>query len=51
MTPETVHLRYVEMSLAALASKVSVDDTQLKAYYDDQKTKTPERTCSPSSAA
>jgi peptidyl-prolyl cis-trans isomerase D len=47
MTPETVHLRYVELSLAALASKVSVDDTQLKAYYDDQKAKTPERYVQP----
>jgi peptidyl-prolyl cis-trans isomerase D len=43
MTPETVDLRYVEISLAQLASKVSVDDAQLKAYYDEQKQKTPER--------
>src|SRR3984957_7446420 len=42
MTPETVDLHYVEISLAQLASKVNVDDAQLKAYYDEQKTKTPE---------
>lgn len=43
MTPETVNLRYVELSLAQLGSKVSVDDAQLKAFYEEQKTKTPER--------
>jgi peptidyl-prolyl cis-trans isomerase D len=43
MTPETVDLRYVEISLSAIASKVSVDDAQLKSYYDEQKAKTPER--------
>src|SRR6202040_3284221 len=43
MTPETVDLRYVEISLSQLASKVSVDDAQLKTYYDEQKVKTPER--------
>ena len=43
MTPETVHLRYVEISLGQLESKVNVDDAQLRAYYDEQKTKTPER--------
>jgi peptidyl-prolyl cis-trans isomerase D len=43
MTPETVNLRYVEISLGALESKVKVDDAQLHAYYDEQKTKTPER--------
>jgi peptidyl-prolyl cis-trans isomerase D len=42
MTPETVDLHYVEISLAQLGSKVNVDDAQLKAYYDEQKTKTPE---------
>ena len=47
MTPETVNLRYVEISLAELASKVSVDDAQLKAYYEEQKTKTPERYVQP----
>src|SRR5258708_22894008 len=43
MTPETVNLRYVEISLSQLASKVSVDDAQLKTYYDEQKVKAPER--------
>jgi len=47
MTPETVDLRYAEISLAQLASKVSVDDAQLQAYYDEQKTKTPERFIQP----
>ena len=43
MTPETVNLRYIEISLTQLESKVNVDDAQLKAYYEEQKTKTPER--------
>jgi peptidyl-prolyl cis-trans isomerase D len=43
MTPETVNLQYVELSLADLDSKVNVDDAQLKAYYEEQKTKTPDR--------
>ncbi len=43
MSPETVQLRYVEVSLTQLAGKVSVDDAQLKAYYEEQKAKTPER--------
>ena len=47
MTPETVNLRYVEISLAALAAKVSVDDAQLKAFFEEQKTKTPERYTQP----
>ncbi len=47
MTPETVDLRYVELSLAQLAAKVTVSDAQLKAYYEDQKTKTPERFIQP----
>jgi peptidyl-prolyl cis-trans isomerase D len=42
-----VDLRYVEISLSQLASKVSVDDAQLKAYYDEQKVKTPERFTEP----
>src|SRR5271155_2501548 len=42
MTPETVNLRYVELSLAQLAGTVKVDDAQLKAYYEEQKAKTPE---------
>jgi peptidyl-prolyl cis-trans isomerase D len=47
MTPETVNLRVVEISLADLESKVSVDDAQLKAYFEEQKTKTPERFTQP----
>jgi peptidyl-prolyl cis-trans isomerase D len=47
MTPETVNVRYVELSLPELASKVNVDDAQLKAYYDEQKAKTPERYVQP----
>jgi peptidyl-prolyl cis-trans isomerase D len=47
MTPETVNLRYVEISLGSLESKVKVDDAQLKAYYDEQKAKTPERYTQP----
>ena len=47
MTPETVSLRYVEISLNALASKVGADDAQLKTYYDDQKAKTPDRFTQP----
>ena len=43
MTPESVTLRYVEVSLAQLAGKVAVDDAQLKTYYDEQKVKTPDR--------
>jgi peptidyl-prolyl cis-trans isomerase D len=47
MTPETVDLRYVELSLAQLSSKVVVNDDQLKTYYEEQKTKTPERFVQP----
>jgi peptidyl-prolyl cis-trans isomerase D len=43
MTPETVNLRYVEVSMEQLESKVTVDDAVLKAYYEEQKLKTPER--------
>ena len=43
MSPETINLRYVEISLDALAAKVSVDDAQLKAYFEEQKAKMPER--------
>jgi peptidyl-prolyl cis-trans isomerase D len=43
LTPETVNVRYVEISLAALSDKIKVDDAQLKTYYDEQKAKTPER--------
>ena len=51
MTPETVNLRYVEISLAELASKVTVDDAQLQAYYEEQKARRRSATCSPSSDA
>jgi peptidyl-prolyl cis-trans isomerase D len=47
MTPETVDLRYLEISMAQLESKVKVDDAQLKAYYEEQKAKTPERFTQP----
>ena len=47
MTPETVTLRYVEVSLAELAAKVSVDEAKLKAYYEEQKSKNPERYVQP----
>ena len=47
MTPETVNLRYVEISLADLSAKVKVDDAQLKSYYEEQKTKSPERFTEP----
>jgi peptidyl-prolyl cis-trans isomerase D len=42
MTPETVALRYVEVNLNDLAAQVPVDDAKLRAYYEEQKTKTPE---------
>jgi peptidyl-prolyl cis-trans isomerase D len=47
MTPETVDLHYVEISLAQLSAKVSVSDEQLKTYYEEQKSKTPERFTQP----
>jgi peptidyl-prolyl cis-trans isomerase D len=47
MTPETVDLRYVELSLADLESKVTVDEPALKAYYEEQKAKTPDRYTQP----
>ena len=42
MTPETVDLRYIELSLAKLAAAVPVGDAQLRAYYEDQKAKNPQ---------
>jgi peptidyl-prolyl cis-trans isomerase D len=42
-----VNLRYVEISLSALEANVKVDDAQLRAYYDEQKTRTPERYAQP----
>ena len=47
MTPETVNLSYVELSLADLAAKVSVDDAKLNSYYEEQKTKSPEHYVQP----
>jgi peptidyl-prolyl cis-trans isomerase D len=47
MTPETVDLHYVEISLAQLSAKVNVSDEQLKTYYEDQKSKSPERFTQP----
>jgi peptidyl-prolyl cis-trans isomerase D len=47
MTPETVDLRYAEISLSQLSAKVGVSEEQLKAYYEDQKTKAPERFTQP----
>jgi len=47
MTPETVNLRYVEISLADLESQVQVDPAKLQAYYEEQKAKTPERYVQP----
>jgi len=42
MTPETVDLHYVEINLADLSNKVAVTDAALKAYFEQQKAKTPE---------
>jgi len=43
MTPETVDLRYVELNLADMTAKVGVTEAQLKAYFAEQKAKTPEK--------
>ncbi len=42
LTPESVDVRYVEIDLGALAAKVAVNDDQLKAFYEDQKAKSPD---------
>jgi peptidyl-prolyl cis-trans isomerase D len=34
MTPDSVHLSYVELSLPDVAAEVAVDEAGLKAYYD-----------------
>jgi peptidyl-prolyl cis-trans isomerase D len=47
MTPETVNLQYVELSLAAISEKIKVDDVQLKAEYEQQLAKTPEHFTQP----
>src|ERR1035438_10055624 len=39
MSPETINLRYVEISLDAISAKVSVDEAQLEAYFEEQKAK------------
>lgn len=43
MTPETLDLRALELSLADMAARVSVDEAQLKTYFTEQKTKNPEK--------
>ncbi len=47
MTPESVNLRYVEISLAQIEAKIAVSEAQLNAYYEEQKAKTPERFTQP----
>jgi peptidyl-prolyl cis-trans isomerase D len=42
LSPETVDLHYVEISLAQLESHLTVTDAQLQAYFEDQKSKNPE---------
>ncbi|MFI4891078.1 MAG: SurA N-terminal domain-containing protein [Steroidobacterales bacterium] len=42
MTPELVNLRYVEISLAQLSASITVSEAQLRAYFDEQKTKNPD---------
>jgi peptidyl-prolyl cis-trans isomerase D len=41
MTPERVNLRYVELSVAQLSAALTVTDAELRAFFDDQKTKNP----------
>ncbi|MDE2347575.1 MAG: SurA N-terminal domain-containing protein [Gammaproteobacteria bacterium] len=47
MTPETVDLRYVELSREKLAAAVQVTDAQLHAYFDEQKAKNPQNYVQP----
>jgi hypothetical protein len=47
MTPETVNLRYVEISLAELAPRCPSTMRSCKAYFEEQKAKTPERFTQP----
>ncbi len=42
LSPETVDLHYVEISLAQLESHLTVTEAQLQAYFDEQKGKNPE---------
>ena len=43
MTPETLDLRALELSLTEMSARVSVDEAQLKTYFAEQKTKNPEK--------
>jgi len=42
MTPEIVNLSYIEISLAQLAAGITVSEGQLRAYFEEQKTKNPD---------
>ena len=37
MTPDSVHLSYVELSVPEVAAEVAVDEGGLKAYYESVK--------------
>lgn len=43
MTPETLDVRYIELSLPEMAARVSVNDAQLRAFFAEQKAKNPEK--------
>jgi len=47
MTPETLDIRYIELSLADMSAKVSVDEAQLRTYFAEQKAKNPEKYIQP----
>ncbi len=42
LSPETVDLHYVEISLAQLEAHLTVTEAQLQAYFEEQKAKNPE---------
>lgn len=42
-TTETVDLEYLELKLADLASDVQVDEEELRAFFDEEKTREPQR--------
>src|SRR5271165_2690538 len=42
LSPETVNLRYVEISLAQLETHLTLTDAQLQTYFEEQKAKNPE---------
>lgn len=42
LTPELVNLRYIEISLAELSASITVSEAQLRAYFEEQKTKNPD---------